>query len=100
PFVDLAAVGAHHYPLLPVRALLRDRYPVAERMEHITVPAVVIYGGADTVIPPEQSRSVANRAAGPVTVVEVPGAEHNDPALTDGPRVIDAITDLARRVAP
>jgi hypothetical protein len=27
PFVDLASVGRVHYPFLPVRALLRDRYP-------------------------------------------------------------------------
>ena len=28
PFTDLAAVGAHHYPWLPVRLLLKDRFPV------------------------------------------------------------------------
>ena len=28
PFTELADVGAHHYPWLPVRALLRDRFPV------------------------------------------------------------------------
>ena len=27
PFVDLASVAAVHYPFLPVRALLRDRFP-------------------------------------------------------------------------
>jgi alpha-beta hydrolase superfamily lysophospholipase len=30
PFTDLAAVGRIHYPFLPVRLLLRDRYPLAE----------------------------------------------------------------------
>src|SRR5689334_11825079 len=30
PFTDLAAVGRHHYPLLPVRLILRDRFPVAD----------------------------------------------------------------------
>ena len=36
PFTSLADVGALHYPLLPVRALLRDRYPVREhgRLDH------------------------------------------------------------------
>ncbi|MGH2202153.1 hypothetical protein ACQ1ZM_15430, partial [Enterococcus faecalis] len=29
PFVDLPSVAAVHYPFLPVRALLRDRFPVA-----------------------------------------------------------------------
>ena len=30
PFTSLADVGAHHYPWLPVRALIRDRFPVPE----------------------------------------------------------------------
>ena len=28
PFTELADVGAHHYPWLPVRTLLRDQFPV------------------------------------------------------------------------
>lgn len=32
PFTELVDVGAHHYPWLPVRALLRDRFPVVEHL--------------------------------------------------------------------
>ena len=32
PFTELADVGAHHYPLLPVRLLLRDRFRVVEHL--------------------------------------------------------------------
>ena len=96
PFVDLAAVGRAHYPFLPVRALLRDRFPVAERVAAIKVPTTIVYGTADSIVPAEQSRTVASRAAGrSVSVVAVPGADHNDRALLDGPRLIDAIVDLA-----
>src|SRR5215207_2990604 len=38
PFTDLAAVGAHHYPWLPVRALIRDRFPVPEHFTSTEVP--------------------------------------------------------------
>jgi hypothetical protein len=93
PFADLASVGREHYPWLPVRALLRDRYPVARQIAGVTVPVTVIYGGADTVVPPGQSRTVAGRAAGPVRVVVLPGAEHNDAALTHGPEVVAAVVD-------
>ena len=34
PFTELADVGAHHYPWLPVRALLRDRFPVMQHLGH------------------------------------------------------------------
>jgi alpha-beta hydrolase superfamily lysophospholipase len=98
PFLDLASVGAHHYPFLPVRALLRDRYPVAENVARVRVPTVVIYGSADTVVPAEQSQAVAQQSAGLVNAVVVAGADHNDAALVGGPLVIGAVVDLVRRI--
>jgi alpha-beta hydrolase superfamily lysophospholipase len=97
PFVDLAAVGAAHYPFLPVRALLRDRYPVAERVATIRVPTTVVLGGADSIVPPAQSRAVATAAAGLHRLVEVPGADHNDRVLLDGDALVDAVVELAGR---
>ena len=85
PFVDLPSVGAHHYPVLPVRLLLRDRYPLARHVSQFAGPTTVLYGTADTVVPPAQSRTVAERAAGEVRVVTVDGADHNDPVLSHGP---------------
>ncbi|MBC6460625.1 alpha/beta fold hydrolase [Actinomadura sp. HBU206391] len=95
PLVDLASAGKAHYPYLPVGVLLRDRFPVAERVAALRVPTVVVYGTADSIVPPEQSREVARRAAGPTRLVAVPGADHNDRALLDGPQLIDAVVELA-----
>ena len=36
PFTELAEVGAHHYPFLPVRLLLRDRFRVVEHLRRAT----------------------------------------------------------------
>lgn len=96
PFVDLAAVGSEHYPFLPVRLLLRDRYPVAELVSRVEVPTTVVLGTADSIVPPEQSREVA-RAAGQLhRTVEVPGADHNDAVLLDGDQLVAAVVELAR----
>jgi uncharacterized protein len=94
PFPDLAAVGSHHYPFLPVRALLRDRFPVAEHVARIEVPTVVVLGTADSIVPPEQSRAVADAAAGLRALVEVPGADHNDRVLLDGADLVAAVVSL------
>jgi fermentation-respiration switch protein FrsA (DUF1100 family) len=99
PFTALADAAAGHYPFLPVRLLLKDRYPLAERIRDVRVPTVVVYGSADTVVPPEQSRTVAHVAGGPVTSIEEPGADHNDPQLFDGPRLADAAARLSVQVA-
>jgi pimeloyl-ACP methyl ester carboxylesterase len=95
PFVDLAGPGSLRYPYLPVRALLRDRYPVAELVAAVRAPTTVVYGTADTIVPPEQSRRVAAAAAQLHRLVEVPGADHSDPLLVDGEALVQAVVELA-----
>lgn len=96
PFTELADTAAEHYPFLPVRMLLKDRYPVAANVARLDVPTVVVYGTADTVVPPEQSQAVAAAVKGPVDTVPVRGADHNDPSLLAGPHVIGAVLTLSR----
>lgn len=100
PFTDLASVGRHHYPFLPVRALLRDRLETARHLSEVEVPTTVALGTADRIVPPSESRAVAAAAAGPVRVVEVAGADHNDTALLNGPELVEAILDAAARERP
>ena len=98
PFVDLASVGRVHYPFLPVRTLLlRDRYPLADHLTSVKVPTTIVYGSRDSIVPPEQSRAVASVAAGETRVVEIAGADHNDLALLNGEKLIEAVVELAER---
>jgi pimeloyl-ACP methyl ester carboxylesterase len=98
PFTELADVGAHHYPWLPVRLLLSDRFRVADTLAGSDVPVTVIYGDRDSVVPTELSAAVADRAASLVERVVVPGADHNDEVMF-GPLVVDAVVRLAEAVA-
>jgi len=97
PFTELADVGAHHYPWLPVRLLLRDRFPVLELVEHSEVPLTVVYGDRDVVVPTELSARVADGAASLVEELVLEGADHNDGVMF-GARVADAVARLAGRV--
>lgn len=99
PFVDLPAAGRNAFPFLPVRLLLTDRFPVAENVAEAKTPLTVVYGTADSTIPSDQSRDVAERAAdSDAALVAIDGANHNDAALSHGPAVVDAMTALADRV--
>ena len=98
PFTELAEVGAHHYPFLPVRLLLRDRFRVVEHLSSSDVPVTVIYGDHDTVVPTALSARVADAASALVERVVISGADHNDPVMF-GPRVADTVARLAREVA-
>ena len=94
PFTSLADVGRVQYPFLPVRLLLRDRFDVLETVRDVQAPVVVVAGEADRIIPPEQSRAVAEAAA--AELIMVPSAGHNDEALLDGDAVVDAVLMVAR----
>jgi uncharacterized protein len=88
PFTELADVGVHHYPMLPVRLLLSDRFPVLEPVKTSSVPLTVVYGDQDSVVPTRLSARVADGAASLVEALVLKGADHND-AVMFGPRVAD-----------
>ena len=94
PFTSLADVGRAAYRV-PVGWLLRDRFAVAENVRHVRAPIGVVYGSGDRTVPPEQSRAVAGAAARLHRLVEVPGADHNDPVLLDGDALVAAVLKLA-----
>jgi pimeloyl-ACP methyl ester carboxylesterase len=97
PFTELADVGARHYPWLPVRLLLRDRFPVTDYLGGSEVPVIVIYGDIDQVVPTELSARVADEAPVLVERVVIAGADHNDTVMF-GPRVARAVAHLAAKV--
>jgi uncharacterized protein len=97
PFTELADVGDRHYPWLPVRLLLRDRFPVLEHLADSEVPVTVVYGDRDSVVPTELSARVADEAPALVERVVLQGADHNDAAMF-GPRVAGAVARLADHV--
>jgi fermentation-respiration switch protein FrsA (DUF1100 family) len=97
PFTELADVGAQHYPWLPVRLLLRDRFPVLELVAMSDVPTTVIYGDRDSVVPTSLSARVAAGAASLHEEVVLQGADHNDGVMF-GAQVADAVARLADRV--
>ena len=97
PFPELADVGAHHYPWLPVRLLLRDKFRITELLSDSEVPVTVIHGDRDSVVPPGLSARVADEATSLVERVVIRGADHNDEVMF-GPRVADVVARLAKAV--
>jgi len=91
PFSSMTRIGAHHYPLLPVRQFLRDRYPSIDRISRITCPLLVIAGDDDRIVPLDDTQRLFDAAPGPKQMVVIEGADHNDEELMWGPRVIGAI---------
>jgi uncharacterized protein len=96
PFPSLADVAGDHYPFLPVRSLLRERFAVLEDLDRVDLPVLVVAGSADTIVATDRSREVADATG--ARYVEVPGADHNDRALLDGRDYLDAVDRFVREV--
>jgi fermentation-respiration switch protein FrsA (DUF1100 family) len=91
PFTSMGDLGQHHYPFLPVRLLLRDRFAAIDQIRRIRVPLLVIAGGRDRIVPIENSRRLYAAAIAPKTLLVLPDADHNDYELLAGDEMIDAI---------
>nr|WP_264023230.1 alpha/beta hydrolase [Mycolicibacterium pyrenivorans] len=91
PFTSLADVAGVHYPWLPVRRLLLDRYPSIDRIGALSAPLLVIAGDTDDIVPPSLTRRLYDAAPEPKRFLSIPGAGHNDRALLDGPRMLTAV---------
>jgi uncharacterized protein len=91
PFTSLSDVGQYHYPFLPVRLLLRDRFSAIDQIRRIRVPLLVIVGGHDRIVPLENSRRLYEAAIAPKTLLVLPEADHNDYELLAGDEMVEAI---------
>ena len=91
PFTSLIDVGHYHYPFLPVRLLLRDRFSAIDQIRRIRVPLLVIAGGHDRIVPLENSRRLYEAAVAPKTLLVLPEADHNDYELLAGDAMVEAI---------
>jgi len=98
PFTSLTDVGRQHYPFLPVRWMLRDRYPSLERVGSASCPILVIAGDRDSIIPSEQSTRLYEAIGTEKRLVIIKGADHNDDRLVDGPEVMRAVLEFVAGV--
>jgi len=94
PFTSLVDVGRHHYPFLPVRLLLADRFASIDRIGAIRCPLLVIAAGEDSIVPRRLSERLYEAAGGPKRLLVIDGVDHNDVELFAGERMIDAIVEF------
>jgi pimeloyl-ACP methyl ester carboxylesterase len=78
PWDSLANVAAHHYPWLPVRMLLRDRYDSGRNLQRFGKPVVVAIAERDSIIPRRFGDALYDGLPLPKKKLVIAGAEHND----------------------
>ena len=80
PFDSMTAAAAHHYPWLPVRALLLDRFDSAAALKTFSNPVAIIVADDDDITPPDGARRLFAALTGPKKLFEVKDAGHNEAA--------------------
>ena len=85
PWSRLADVASHHYPWLPVRWLLRDRYDSAAHLEDFARPVLTVVAEHDAVIPAAHGLALHEGLRGAKRLALLAGSGH-----TDWPERLDA----------
>lgn len=99
PFDSLTNVAQAHYPMFPVRWLMRERYDSAGRLSRHRGDLLVLRAGKDTVVPPDATDRLLAALPRTVRVVEFPDDGHD--SLSDDPRYWAALRGfVAREAAP
>src|SRR5260370_11057633 len=78
PFTSAAAVGAAHYPFLPVRWLIKDPFYSDRRILDVRAPVLVLQGARDDVVPIGLGEQLFALIPGPKQFIRFPDAGHND----------------------
>jgi pimeloyl-ACP methyl ester carboxylesterase len=95
PYTSMVDMAARVAPFLPVQWLVRDRYDTLGKAPALPLPALVIHGDSDELIPVEMGRLVA--AALPhAEFFAVAGGHHADLFFRNGSTLITRIVAFAK----
>lgn len=80
-FTSMTDVAACHYPWLPIRWLMRNRYENMDKIARFHGPLLVSHGADDEIVPFAQAERLFAAAGSEHKVFHtMPGASHNSPA--------------------
>jgi len=78
PFTSMGDVAAHHYPYVPARWLIKDRFDSAAKIGGVKAPVLIIHGDRDRTIPVKFGKMLFEAAAEPKEGRWLEGGDHND----------------------
>lgn len=105
-FSCLADAGSWHYPWLPVRWILQDKYPSVDCMAHVTCPVMLYHGDRDEIVPYAMGRKLYEAAphksdSGVAKrFVTITDAGHNDIMHVAPEQVREAVTAFLKSLSP
>ena len=96
-FTSLPDVAGRLYPWLPVRWLMRNRFPNGDKIKDCRRPTFIMHGSADHLVPMPLGKKLFEAAGEPKMFYVLDGAGHNDPLGDDA---FHALQAFLKRHAP
>ena len=78
PFDSLSGVAAAHYPWMPVRWLLRERYESGRHLAGYRGPVLVVRAGRDDIVPARSTHRLVDALPVAPEILVLPDADHID----------------------
>ena len=99
PYTSMVDMGKLTVPIFPNEWLVHDRYENLRKAPSIDLPALVVHGTNDEVIPHSMGERVA-RALPRARFVSVPGGHHNDLFVIEGKTLVQTLRSFILQAQP
>jgi fermentation-respiration switch protein FrsA (DUF1100 family) len=97
PYTSMVELAALHYPYIPGRWFMTDRYDTRRHIADVAAPLLILHGDADDIIPVAMGREVFDLARPPKVIRIFQGAGHSDHYLFGSYDALYAWIDQVRR---
>ena len=98
-FTSMNDMAQKVVPVYPTRWLVSTHMNNLSKIGNVKCPIFMAHGTADTFVPFAMMAKVAANAKVPVTIVPIPGADHNDIFDVGGTRLLNQFGDFLNLVA-
>ncbi len=96
PYNSLQELAVRHYPWVPVKWLLKERYESGKYAEHIRAPTLLMAASDDEVVPRDSSERLLRNFPNGVAILKVvPEATHN--SISERPQYLQWMKEVLNR---
>lgn len=79
PYYSIAHVGKHRFPFLPVKTLLKYKFPTYKFIKNVSCPVTIFHGTDDQVVPYANSKKLLEEQLHEeISLITIDGANHNN----------------------
>jgi len=97
-FTSMDEMARKVLPVFPTRWFLRHHFRNEQKMPQVRCPVFLAHGTKDSLVPFSMMARLKNKAAGPVTLYEIVGADHNDIYIVGGDTLLEKFGHFIEQV--